>query len=72
MVFDRPAHRIASAGEPFQSFFNPSQLKSTLKAMGFGRIEDLGSGEMNARYFKGHPETFRSGGFTHVMNAQIR
>jgi methyltransferase (TIGR00027 family) len=71
LVFDSLAHRVASAGEPFQSSFDPSLLKDSLNDMGFGQIEDLGPGDMNARYFKGYPDKFRSGGFTHVMNARI-
>jgi methyltransferase (TIGR00027 family) len=71
LVFDSLAHRVALAGEPFQSSFDPSLLKDSLKSMGFGQIEDLGPGEMNVRYFQGRPDKFRSGGFTHVMNARI-
>jgi O-methyltransferase involved in polyketide biosynthesis len=71
LAFDRLAHRVALAGEPFQTFFDPSLLKSSLTAMGFGQIEDLGPAEMNARYFQGRADKLRVGGFTHVMNARL-
>jgi methyltransferase (TIGR00027 family) len=71
LAFDRLAHRVALAGEPFQTFFDPSVLKSSLKAMGFGQVEDLGPADMNARYFEGRADRLRVGGFTHVMNARV-
>jgi methyltransferase (TIGR00027 family) len=71
LAFDRLAHRVALAGEPFQTFFDPSLLKSSLRSMGFGQIEDLGPGEMNARYFQGRSDKLRIGGFTHLMNARV-
>jgi hypothetical protein len=39
--------------------------------MGFGQIEDLDPGEMNARYFQGRPDKLKAGGFTHIMNAWV-
>ncbi len=71
LAFDRLAHRVAFAGEPFRTFFDPSLLKGSLRTMGFGQIEDLVPEEMNARYFQGRPDKLRIGGFTHVMNAQV-
>ena len=70
-AFDSLAHRVAMAGEPFQTFFDPSLLKSSLRAMGFGQIEDLGPDELNARYFQGRPDELRVGSLAHVMNARV-
>ena len=50
--FDRLAHRVASVGEPFRTFFDPSSLRSTLRDMGIAQIEDIEPEEMNARYFQ--------------------
>ncbi|MFT4113178.1 class I SAM-dependent methyltransferase [Silvibacterium sp.] len=41
--------RVALAGEPFQLFFLPEDLAEELGA--FSRIEDVGSAELNGRYF---------------------
>jgi O-methyltransferase involved in polyketide biosynthesis len=71
LAFDRLAHRVASAGEPFQTLFDPFLLTNTLRGMGFGQIEDLDPGEMNARYFQGRPDKLKAGGFTHIMNAWV-
>jgi methyltransferase (TIGR00027 family) len=70
-AFASLAHRVASAGEPFQTFFDPSLLKSSLKAMGFGQIEDMGFDELNSRYFQGRLDELRVGSLSHVMNARV-
>jgi methyltransferase (TIGR00027 family) len=71
VAFDRLAHRVALAGEPFQSFFDPSWLKASLRAMGFGQIEDFGAEEMNARYLGERSDQLRTGSFSHLMNARV-
>ena len=45
------SRRVASAGEPFRTFFEPDALVARLQHLGFARIEDLGRDEINARYF---------------------
>lgn len=70
-AFDRLAHYVASAGEPFETFFDPALLEDNLRALGFGGIEDLGPEELNARYFQGRPDQLRIGGFARVMNARV-
>ncbi len=71
LVFDSLARRVAAAGEPFQTSFDPASLMSGLKTMGFNRTEDVAPEEMNARYFQGRADRLRVGGFTHVMNARV-
>jgi methyltransferase (TIGR00027 family) len=70
-VFDSLADRVAMAGEPFKSFFDPSTLKNTLKAMGFHHIEDIEPEEVNTRYFQGRSDKLRVGRLAHIMNARI-
>ncbi|MGD0585989.1 MAG: class I SAM-dependent methyltransferase [Oryzomonas sp.] len=70
-VFNSLADRVALAGEPFKSFFDPSTLKSTLKAMGFRQIKDIEPEEMNTRYFQGRSDKLRVGRLAHIMNARI-
>lgn len=71
IAFDRLAHRVASAGEPFQTFFEPSSLRSTLLDMGFAQIEDIGPEDMNARYFRDRPDKLRVGTLANVMNIRV-
>jgi methyltransferase (TIGR00027 family) len=50
------SRRVAAAGEPFRSFFEPGALVARLQKLGFARIEDLGADDINARYFTGRPD----------------
>jgi methyltransferase (TIGR00027 family) len=43
--------RVASMGEPFKIFFTPEQMEAQLTGLGFTGLEDLGSQDINARYF---------------------
>jgi methyltransferase (TIGR00027 family) len=49
LAHDSLASRVALAGEPFQLFFTPAEIAAELSA--FRIIEDLGTPELNARYF---------------------
>jgi methyltransferase (TIGR00027 family) len=69
--FDALAQRVALAGEPWQTFFDPGLLTRDLRAMGFGYVEDNGPEEINARYFKNRKDGLRVGSLSHVMNAQV-
>ena len=70
-VFDRLAQRVASAGEPWQAFFDPLLLKEDLRAMGFGYVEDKGQEEINETYFKNRKDSLRVGSLSHVMIARV-
>lgn len=64
------ARRVAAAGEPFRTTFPPAALHAHLRAVGLGRIDDLGSAEINARYFQGREDGLRLRGGGHVMIAR--
>jgi len=49
--------RVALAGEPLQLFFTPEEVRAELA--GFQGLEDLGAGELNARYFEGRGDGLR-------------
>lgn len=49
LAHDSLASRVALAGEPFQLFFTPPEMRAELQA--FTHIDDLGRDELNARYF---------------------
>ena len=69
--FDALSRRVASAGEPWQAFFDPELLTRDLRTMGFGYVEDKGPEEINARYFRSRKDGLRVGSLSHVMNAQV-
>lgn len=70
-AFDGLAGRVAAAGEPFLSFFDPSFLEGSLSEMGFHTIENLGPEALNARYFQGRTDELRVGSFSYVMIASF-
>lgn len=57
LAHDSLADRVRLAGEPFRIFFTPAEIAAELGR--FRRIEDLGSSEMNARYFKNRADGLR-------------
>lgn len=72
LALDALAGRVASAGEPFQLFFEPHLLVEELRRMGFRHIEDLEPAEMNARYFSNRVDGLRiSGGLAHLIRAGL-
>lgn len=57
LALDSLASRVRQAGEPFQLFFTPQEIAAELAA--FHSIEDLGSTEINARYFTDRADSLR-------------
>jgi len=70
-ILDALANRVASAGEPWRTFFDPVELTKDLRAMGFGHVEDIGPAEINARYFKDRADGLRVGSMAHMVNARV-
>jgi methyltransferase (TIGR00027 family) len=69
--FEAIAQRVASAGEPWQAFFDPGLLMKDLRAMGFGHVEDTGQEEINGRYFKNRNDGLRVGSLSHLMVVRV-
>ncbi|HEX5235390.1 MAG TPA: class I SAM-dependent methyltransferase [Silvibacterium sp.] len=57
MGHDSLASRVRLAGEPFQLFFTPEEMAAEFSA--FSKVEDIGSAEINARYFGGREDQLR-------------
>ena len=51
LMRDSLAARVAQVGEPFRLFFTPQELARVLGGFGLRVVDDLGSAELNARYF---------------------
>jgi methyltransferase (TIGR00027 family) len=54
LAHDSLASRVQLAGEAFQLFFTPAEIAAELRAL--HQIEDIGSAEINARYFAGRTD----------------
>jgi methyltransferase (TIGR00027 family) len=61
LALDAVSRRVKKAGEPFRGFFAPAVLVASMREMGYSHIEDLGSAEIDARYFSGRADKLRSG-----------
>lgn len=57
LAHDSLASRVQLAGEPFQLFFIPAEMAAELAA--FHNIEDLGSSDLNPRYFTGRGDNLK-------------
>ena len=57
LAHDSLAVRVQQAGEPFQLFFTPREAAAELAA--FYNLEDLGSPEINARYFNNRTDNLK-------------
>jgi methyltransferase (TIGR00027 family) len=65
--------RVAAAGEPFQTFVDPTELTESLRKMGFSSIEDMDANAINARYFQDRSdELYVSSRLGRLMSTQIR
>jgi len=72
LAFDALARRVASAGEPFQTFFDPQDLATELPRAGFCQLEDLDANAINSRYFKDRADGLKvRGSLGHLMSAKI-
>lgn len=72
LAFDALARRVAAAGEPFQTFFDPRELAAELHCAGFQQVEDLDASEINSRYFKDRADGLKvRGSLGHLLSAKI-
>lgn len=71
LVFNLLSRKLAGAGEPWQSFYDPNSLIMDLKAIGFTQAEDIGPEQINVRYFHNRADKRKVGTFGHLMKAQL-
>lgn len=61
---------LAAVGEPWRSFFDADVLTRELKEIGFANIADMGSEDINIRYFPNRADKLKVSGPGHWMCAQ--
>lgn len=70
IALDMIAERVAMAGEPFQLFFSPDEMRQELRRAGFTKIEELTSDDINSRYFKRRSDGLKlQGGVARLITA---
>jgi len=62
---------MAVAGEPWLGFFDPHLLAADLMSLGFSRAEDIGTEDINTRFFSHREDKLSAGRYGHVMKARI-
>lgn len=70
-VYRYLARRVAAAGEPFHTFFDPRELAAILREAGFAHVEDLGPSEIHERYFAGRADGLRVGTAGRIVRAAV-
>jgi O-methyltransferase involved in polyketide biosynthesis len=68
-VLQALAGRVAAAGEPFRSFFEPASLVAAVRAVGFREVRDVAPDELNATYFSNRSDGLRVGSAGHILIA---
>ena len=68
-AFDALAARVAAAGEPFKSSFEPEALISAVRALGFASVHDLTAADLNAAFFANRRDDLRVGGTGRILVA---
>jgi methyltransferase (TIGR00027 family) len=63
------SRRVAAAGEPWRTWFDPVTLADHLRGLGFTRLEDLDGPALDARYFVGGAPGLRGSSAGRVMTA---
>jgi methyltransferase (TIGR00027 family) len=69
--FEAMAERVAAAGEPFRSFFEPEALGHDLLALGFSVVEDFDANTLNPRYFANRSDGLKLRGRAHIVKARV-
>src|SRR5262245_10820553 len=69
LVFDALATRVAEAGEPWITLFDPAELTAELLAAGFSAAEHRDGAGINARYLGGRQDGFTVGTLARLVNA---
>ena len=59
IAFDSLSRRVAAAGKPFLTCFEPLRLQARLATGGFSNIVDFGRDELNGRFFDGRADGLR-------------
>jgi methyltransferase (TIGR00027 family) len=70
-IFANCATPAAARGEPWITFFDPAEIDSLLREIGFDQVVDFSPDEANARYFSGRSDGLRLPGLEHLVRAQV-
>jgi methyltransferase (TIGR00027 family) len=72
IAFFLVSRRVAAAGEPWRTWFDPDELASELRALGLEPNEDLDGAALDARYFGGRQPSLGRNRIARVITAAVR
>jgi methyltransferase (TIGR00027 family) len=70
-VFEALAARVAAAGEPWRTFFEPAALARELTALGLTVVDDVPPEVLNERYFADRTDGLQIRGRARMMHARV-
>jgi methyltransferase (TIGR00027 family) len=70
-AFAAMAERVAAAGEPFRSYFEPEALARDVAGVGFSHADDFDTDMLNARYFANRADGLMLRGRAHLVRARV-
>jgi methyltransferase (TIGR00027 family) len=68
-IFEALAARVAAAGEPFRSSFEPDALVGAMRAMGFREVRNRTPDELNATFLPNRTDGLQVGSVGHIIEA---
>lgn len=71
VIGDYAAKQFETEGEPWQSYFDPQELRREIAAHGFGDVTDFSADELNARYFQKRKDGLRVGNGFRILRAVV-
>jgi methyltransferase (TIGR00027 family) len=67
--YEALSERVASVGEPFNTYFETELLLATLVSLGLADVEDLGPDQIRARFFPNHRGNSGNNRGGHIVRA---
>ncbi|MEE8435558.1 MAG: SAM-dependent methyltransferase [bacterium] len=65
------SQRAAGYGEPWLSYFEPEEIETRLKGMGFGNVVHFGAKEASAKYFQGRTDGLTPPNYFALIQARV-
>lgn len=70
-IHDMVAQRVAAAGEPWKTYFDPHDLEALLRGAGFSEIADFGQDELSERYLRERTDDLKLGPSGRIVRARV-
>ena len=62
--------KVAEQGEPWKTFYSPEVMVQMLHSLGFSKVQDFGTEELNRLYLAGRTDGLKKSGVTRLIRAE--